>query len=141
MGMRRSRPKALGVTRTPSGLWRRLYSARSTRRTTRETRSGAQFGRGRLVEHALRDDLAGRVTPAAQAVDERLGHILDDGEPPRRVAVEGRITYRQFALVPGRQHEPTKLVGQAHEHNSPQPALDVFFGQAGPGAGKDVLKH
>ena len=37
MGMRRSRPKALGVTLTPIGLWRRLYSARSVMRTTRST--------------------------------------------------------------------------------------------------------
>src|SRR5581483_7920653 len=37
IGRRRSLPKALGVTRTPGGACRRLYSARSTSVTTRRT--------------------------------------------------------------------------------------------------------
>ncbi len=37
MGSRRSLPNARTVIRTPGGAWRRLYSARSTIRTTRET--------------------------------------------------------------------------------------------------------
>src|SRR5437763_1555385 len=42
MGRRRSLPKALCVTRTPGGAWRRLYSARSTRVTTRRTSAGSK---------------------------------------------------------------------------------------------------
>ena len=37
MGSLRSRPKARGVTLTPGGACRRLYSARSTRAATRRT--------------------------------------------------------------------------------------------------------
>src|SRR5665213_301102 len=39
MGMRRSRPKAFFVMRTPGGIWRRLYSLRSTSRVIRVTNS------------------------------------------------------------------------------------------------------
>ena len=41
IGMRRSRPNPRVVTFGPSGVWRRLNSAPSTRRTTWSTRSGS----------------------------------------------------------------------------------------------------
>jgi hypothetical protein len=47
IGIRRSRPNAFELMRMPGGFWRRLYSARSTRRMTRSTTSG----------EAARDDL------------------------------------------------------------------------------------
>lgn len=41
MGSRRSLPKARVEIRTPGAVWRRLYSARSTSRSTRLTTSGS----------------------------------------------------------------------------------------------------
>ena len=44
IGSRRSFPKPLGVMRGPGADWRRLYSARSTSRTTRSTISAVVAG-------------------------------------------------------------------------------------------------
>ena len=71
------------------------------------------------------------VAPGAQPVDQRLGHVLDDGEPAGRVAVQGGVADRHLALVAGGEHQPAQLVGQRHEDDAPDAALQVLLGQAG----------
>ena len=91
---------------------------------------GAQLGRRRLGQHRLGDDRRRReLRHAAQPVDQGLGHVLDHREAAGRVAVEGRVAHRRLALVAGGEDHPAELVGQGHEQDAPDPALQVLLGQ------------
>ena len=67
IGIRRSRPNAFVVTRTPGGHWRRLYSAMSTRRV-----DAPHDG---LVGAEL-DDLAGRAVLLDVGLEDRVEHLV-----------------------------------------------------------------
>ena len=73
----------------------------------------------------------GGVAPLAEAVDERLRHVLDHGEAAGEIAVEGRVADRHLRLVAGREHEPAKLVGERHQQVAADPGLEVLLGQVG----------
>ena len=78
--------------------------------------------------------VACRISPPAKPVNEGLGHVLDDGKPARRIPVKRRIADRELAFIARRKDQPAELVGQPHENDPPQPALDVLFGQTGSAA-------
>ena len=88
MGRRRSRPNALGVTRTPGGVWRRLYSATSTRRVMRRTTASSQPAA--LISAAVRSSST---------------YAFRMGRAPRRAAGSGRRAGRGAARPRGlREH-------------------------------------
>ena len=93
-------PKAFGVTRTPGGVWRRLYSATSTRRVMRRTTAssyagGDDLGRRPVVLHVGLEDrvqhVVGRQALVVTLVGPQLGrrrlgeHRLGDDLPAGRV--------------------------------------------------------
>ena len=67
IGTRRSLPNALGVTRTPGGVWRRLYSARSTSRVIRSHELGVE---------ALLDQLAAGAVVLDVGLEDRVEHLV-----------------------------------------------------------------
>src|SRR5207249_6126245 len=88
-----------------------------------------ELGGGGAGEHALRDDRPplAVVAVTGERVDRRLRHVLDDGEAPRHVAVEGTVADSHLALVPGRQDQPAELVREGHEEGPPDTSLDVLL--------------
>ena len=89
---------------------------------------GTQLGRGRPGDDALGNDLAVAVAPDGQAVDQGLGHVLDDGEAAGHVAVQRAIAGGHLGLVARGQHQAAGLVGQGHQQRAAHPRLDVLFG-------------
>ena len=95
-----------------------------------------QLGRGRLVEHAVGDGSRQalehrlRVAIAAQVVDQCLGHVLDHGEPARRVPVERGVAGGHLALVPRGQHDPSLGVRDRHQQHAAEARLQVLVGEA-----------
>ena len=75
IGSRRSRPNAFGVIRIPGAAWRRLYSARSTIRTTSSTTSAGRPG----LDHLL---------AALVALDVGLEDLVEELVGRQRVGVE-----------------------------------------------------
>src|SRR5215471_16379899 len=63
-----------------------------------------------------------------EVVYQHFRDVLDDGEPPRHVAVEGRVAHAILALVAGRQHEPAELVGERHQEVAADAGLQVLLG-------------
>ena len=76
-----------------------------------------------VLEHGL------RVAVPAQLVDERLGHVLDHGEPARGVAVERRVAGRHLALVARGEHDPPLGVRHGHEEHAAKARLEVLVGE------------
>ena len=105
---------------------------------------GTQLGRGRPGDDALGNDLAIAVAPDGQAVDQGLGHVLDDGEAAGHVAVQRAIAGGHLGLVARGQHQAAGLAGQGHQQRAAHPRLDVLFGgvhrQAGELPGQQALE-
>ena len=94
--------------------------------------SGAQLGGRGLGQDGLRDHVGAGplVAQAAQVVHEELGHVLDDGEAARGVAVEGGVADGQLALVAGGEHEPApELVRERHQERAADAGLQVLLGE------------
>ena len=53
------------------------------------------------------------VLPVRQAVDQRLGHVLDDREAAGHVAVQRAVAGRHLALVAGGQHDASRTCSTA----------------------------
>jgi len=97
----RSNPAA---TIAPAGDAARLARRMSSRRRTAAASpgpSGWAAVRGwRLRQDPLRDDRAAvRLVQPSEPVHHRLGHVGDDGEAARHVAVEGAVADRELRLV------------------------------------------
>ena len=86
-----------------------------------------QLGRRRLLEDAGRNHFAAAVAPPREAVHPALQHVLQHREAARHVAVEGGVAHAHLALVPGRQHEPSELVGEGHQQVAADARLQVLF--------------
>ena len=54
-----------------------------------------------------------RIDVAGKAIDQRFGHVRDDGESADHVSVESAVADAKLALVAGGEDESGKLVGQA----------------------------
>ena len=61
------------------------------------------------------DNAGALAIPAVgQFIHHRLWHVFDNRKPTGHIAVERGIAHAHFALVPGRQHEVAKFVGESH---------------------------
>ncbi len=89
---------------------------------------GAQLGRRRLVEDALRDRPAARVAPAAELEHRGLVDVLQDVEAAVHVAVERGVAHRHLRLVAGGHHHAAELVRHGHQGDAPRARLDVLLG-------------
>jgi hypothetical protein len=76
------------------------------------------------------------VDDAAEAIDERLGDVADDGEAADHVTVEGAVADGDFAFIAGREDESVPLVGQGHQSEAAEAGLDVLLGGIGGRAGE-----
>ena len=87
----------------------------------------AQFCRRRFDEAGSGDALVLAVRVARQVVNHHFGHIADDGEPARHVAVKRAVADRELGFVAGAQDERAQFVGQRHEDVAADARLDVFL--------------
>ena len=119
----------------PCGRLRRSLrgSGRGSRRagaSPRRSWSGSQFRAGGFVRRSsgMISLPALLVAPRAQPEDERLGHVLDDREAARHIAVERGVAGRHLALVAGRERHRAELVRERHEHVAALARLQVLLG-------------
>ena len=85
--------------------------------------------------------LVARVAEVDEAVDERLGHVLDDGEAAGGVPVERRVADGVLGLVAGRQHQPAELVRQRHQQVAADAGPEVLLGEVRVAALELVGEH
>src|SRR4051794_8607614 len=81
------------------------------------------------------------VCDARQLIDERLGHIADDGEATAHVAVEGAVAYGELALISGRQDERAPFIGKSHECGAAQSGLEVLLCDIAGDAAEEGIEH
>jgi len=87
--------------------------------------------RARGLERALGHDARSipRVAPARKLVDERLGNVLERGEPASQVAVQRCIAHAHLALVARSEQEPAVPVAQRHQQGPADPSLKILSRQ------------
>ena len=86
---------------------------------------GPQFGGGRSHKDALRDHwlVALRVAPAGDLIYQGLRHVLNRGESPCHVPIQGRVADTHFTLVARCQHHPPEFVRESHKQHPPDSSL------------------
>ena len=107
MGVRRSRPKALGRSLTPGGAWRRLYSARSIieRAPSAELRSD-QLDEDSLPPYPKLDKVLEAYVELDRSREELSQDGFDEEIVDRALAMIDRAEYKRRQAPPGVKLRP-----------------------------------